>query len=510
VRRLLVVIVTMAVSATLFVAGRAVPASASAPSDQGSARVAAEDGEGDTGTETEGPSEPAEDETDTPSADPSDDSSGTPSAEPTDDDSATDGPATDDPAPDSTKGKAAARSSYKVASGVTLNSPLGNYNTKYAILRKIHGAINHAPKNSHIWIMSWNIYWQNSVDRLLEAQRRGVYLHILMDGGNYSSAVPNPSWRRLRAGVRKYNLAHPNHKSQAKVCKGACRRSSGGQAHAKFFLFKKAGASNYVVMQGSNNLTLASAINQWSDIYTHAENIDLYRFMVNRWKEMWKDRNPKTQWMRFENPKFQIYLSPRGTGFGSSESSDPLLKTLKATRCKGATGGAGNSNNRTVIRVAPDVLRGVSGTSWGWKVAYRLRQLWNGGCDVKVGYTILGKNIYQLLKRKAGRGPVPLRHLVQDFNGDKEFDRYFHLKVWTINGVIGSDKSAYWAMNGSSNISPMSAKSDENIGIYRPASIVKRYQKHIEYWFNNPPPSARVVPSRIKGVVDPYRNVDLD
>jgi len=477
----------MAVIATLFGAARAVPASASTP--QSGLRVAAEDGDGVASTDGA--------EADTTTEDtPSDDAT-----ESTTGDSSADG-----------AGRVATRSKYRVSSGVTLNNPIGPDKVKFAIINKIHGAITHAPRGSHIWIMSWNVMWQSSVKKILAAQKRGVVIRVLMDSGNASAEVPNRAWRLLRAGLAKYNKAHPKAaKSQAKVCKGACRRSSGGQAHAKFFLFEKAGASKYVVMQGGNNLTLASAINQWNDMYTHTGNVDLYRFMVQRYKEMWKDRNPKKQWMGYtDNPKFKIYLSPRGTGFGKSETSDPLLKTLNATKCKGANGGAGNGNGRTVIRVAPDVLRGVTGSSWGWKVAYRLRQLWNAGCDVKVGYTIMGKEIYQLLKRGTGRGAVPMRHLVQDFNGDKEFDRYFHLKVWTINGVIGSDKSAYWMMNGSSNVSPMGAKSDENIGVYRPASIVKRYQKHVEYWFNNPPPSARVVPSRIKGPVDPYRNVDLD
>jgi len=510
-RRVAVIAIVMVVLSALFGVARVSPASATSARGAAPAQAPGDD-EGDAGTETE---EPAEGESETPPAEPSDEATpgDTTSDEATpDDDTTSDEAEPDTSAPDdSTSSKVAARSKFKVKSGITLNSPLGGYKTKYAILRKIHHAIMHAPRGSHMWIMSWNLRWQNSVDQLLRAQRRGVIIRVLMDSSNSSRTVPNPPWRRLARGFRNYNKKVPrSRRSYLKECSGACRASRGGQAHSKYFLFEQSGRSDWVVMQGSSNLTLASAINQWNDLYTHAEKIDLYRFFVHRFKESWRDRSPRTQWMRYEHPKFRIYMSPRGTGFRSSDRSDPLLRTLRATRCKGTTGGAGNRHHRTVIRVAPDVLRGVSGTSWGWKVAYRLRKLWNAGCDVKVGYTVMGKAIYRLLKRKANRGPVPMRHLVQDFNGDKEFDRYFHMKVWAINGVIGNDTSAYWVQNGSSNISPMSGRSDENIGIYRPASIVKRYQKHIEYWFNNPPRSARVVPSRIRGVVDPYRNVDLD
>ena len=45
----------------------------------------------------------------------------------------------------------------------------------------------------------------------------------------------------------------------------------------------------------------------------------------------------------------------------------------------------------------------------------------------------------------SGRGPVPMKHLVQDFNGDGEFDNYFHLKAMSIVGNVGGDRSGYVA-----------------------------------------------------------------
>ena len=46
---------------------------------------------------------------------------------------------------------------------------------------------------------------------------------------------------------------------------------------------------------------------------------------------------------------------------------------------------------------------------------------------------------------------MPKKHLVQDFDGDGEFDNYFHLKALTINGVYAGNPASYVILNGSSN-----------------------------------------------------------
>lgn len=399
------------------------------------------------------------------------------------------------------------RRGYRVSPGITFNSPLGSRNSQFAILRKIHNAIKKTRKGQTIRIMSWNIMYMSSVNTLLEAQRRGVRLWVLMDQENNSAEVSNAPWRRLKAGIRSYNKRLPKAKrSHAKVCKKACRRGGVGAAHAKYFMFSKVRKSRNVVIQGGTNLTLASATNQWNEVYTYVDNPGVYGFANKIFHEMWKDRTPKTPWAAYrdDSGKFDLYFSPQRGNYRSGD--DPLEEALSQTQCRGATGRSGDKYGRTVIRTAPDVIRGKR----GMRVARMLRSLWDAGCNVRIGYTVMGKDIYRLLKKKGRRGPVPIRHLVQDFNGDKEFDRYFHLKVWTINGVIGRDSEAYWAFNGSSNISDYSSASDENIGIFRKRKIVRKYQKHISWWYNHPPRSRAVVRSRITGPVNPYRNVDMD
>ena len=76
-------------------------------------------------------------------------------------------------------------------------------------------------------------------------------------------------------------------------------------------------------------------------------------------------------------------------------------------------------------------------------IAQRLRELWTQGCDVRIAYTVMGVDVFRFLGQATARGPVPKKHLVQDFDGDGEFDNYFHLKALTINGVFDGNPDGY-------------------------------------------------------------------
>lgn len=394
----------------------------------------------------------------------------------------------------------------RLSNAVTFNSATGSKSDKQRIVNKIIGAIRRTPRGEQIRIMSWNIMSSTAVKVLLEAQRRGVQIFVLMDATNQSSEVPNPGFRNLQVGLSRYNKVLPSSmRSYAKKCMGSCRRGNSGSAHAKYFIFSAVGASKNVVIQGSANLTTASANNQWNDIYTYVDKPGLYNFTRAIFQQMWLDRAFYPTWKGYAAPTYELYFAPRIANPNDANPTtprDPLLETLKRVQCKYATG---SGTARTVIRAAPDVIRGV----WADDVAVWLKHLWDQGCDIKIGYTILGTSTGAILKRKSGRGPVPLRQLAADVDGDKVLDLYFHLKAWTINGSINNTR-AYWTMNGSSNISDLSRISDENIGIFKFASVTLAYQRHIEYWFNNPPRSRPVIPSRVPANLDPYANMEKD
>ena len=138
----------------------------------------------------------------------------------------------------------------------------------------------------------------------------------------------------------------------------------------------------------------------------------------------------------------------------------------------------------------------------------------------------MGGDVRRYLRNPSGRGAVPMVHLVQDFDKDGEFDNYFHLKVWTINGRMGSNPTAFMAFNGSANTSDLSTNSDEITGIFTTRYRVQRYQDFIDYWFEHPPAgydstgtgasggAARTNPWTQRmvqlGLIDPYAHVDLD
>ena len=167
-------------------------------------------------------------------------------------------------------------------------------------------------------------------------------------------------------------------------------------------------------------------------------------------------------------------------------------------------------HGRTIIRAAPDVMRNERGMA----IAQRLRELWTQGCDVRIAYTVMGVDIHRFLGRPTARGVIPKKHLVQDFNGDGEFDNYFHLKALTINGVYAGNPASYVVLNGSSNWSGYAAISDENFGILTRRSPTMKYQRFIDFWYENfpksVPHSATVARSIARGQIDPYAHVDMD
>ncbi|MEP9381930.1 phospholipase D-like domain-containing protein [Nocardioides cheoyonin] len=370
----------------------------------------------------------------------------------------------------------AAKKGYHVTRGPVFNSAVGPNSAKFAINNHIKAAIRHSPRGSTIRIMSWNIHSSAMTDLLLRAQRRGVRVRVLMDATNWSKEVPNRNFKRLKAGLAKGNKGRkPSRRSAAKVCHGSCRGKS-GSAHSKFFLFSWSGKSPRVVMEGSANITLAAATNQWNDLFTWVNNRKLYNFAVTVFAQMWRDKRVANPWTYTSSPPFTLAFSPEQ---GKRYSGDPMMNALNRTKCKGAKNG--NASHHTVVRLFPDVMRGKRGLA----MAKRVKALWNRGCDVRVGYTVLSYQAHAVLTSGGKRGRVPLRHMAKDTNGDGQFDKYFHIKALAINGVIGSNRSAFRLVQGSANASGLSAISDENIGIITKTRAVRRYIQHLTYWFNH-------------------------
>jgi phosphatidylserine/phosphatidylglycerophosphate/cardiolipin synthase-like enzyme len=390
---------------------------------------------------------------------------------------------------------------YTPHTGAVFNNPLDAGPVKYRVLNVVQDAIDHAPSGSLIRIMSWNIMSRSVVYKLLRAQRRGVRILALMDDSNRTE-LPNPDYARLHRGLIQQNRsAGKDRHSHARTCINSCRGSR-GQAHGKFFLFSKTGHKKHVLMEGSTNLTAAAALNQWNDVFTFVGNDRLYNFGSNIFQEMWRDKPVRNPYREKLAGTVQMMFSPMR---GQNYHGDRRLQLLNRVRCFGVRN-AGIAG-RTVIRVTPDVIRNRRGMQF----ARRLRYLWASGCDIKLGYTVMGQDIHRFLRQGTRRGPIPMKHLVQDYNGDGEFDNYFHLKAMSIDGHVGADPSAHFVVNGSSNISGFAAASDENIAIIRRKAATLHYEGYINYWFDNFPQSVPpTTTARRTPGFDPYAHVDMD
>ena len=400
---------------------------------------------------------------------------------------------------------------YTPKSGVTFNSPVGSASARNTILRKVMRSINSSPRGSNINIFTWNFLTSQGKDALLRAQRRGVRVRLLMDDQNVDQAG-NPPYRALRAGLKRGNRNVPaKRRSFAKTCEGTCR-GGGGAAHSKYFMFSEAGKARKVVIQGSANFTVASTTNQWNDVYTHRGDREVWEWANRMFAESVKDKRANKVYADRDFGNFRLMMFPN-TG---KKVPDPVMQTLNRVRCQGATNTA---SNRTRIRIFPDVMRNPRGNA----LARKVKSLWNNGCDIRVGYTVMGIDTGRILRSGSGRGPVPLRHMVQDTNGDGQFDNYFHMKSMSIVGNYGGDRSGYALLNGSANWSGLGKVSDENLGLYRAKGTTLRYQKHMNYWYDRFSGRSRLVfgagreavyedgtPVSPDGAVDPFARVARD
>jgi hypothetical protein len=351
--------------------------------------------------------------------------------------------------------------------GPTFNSAFGGPATRQKINNKILGAIRSTPRGETIRIMTWNYESPAATDALLAAQRRKVRVQVIIARGN---ARGNPSFTRLRTGLKNGNWkSRPT--SWARSCSQSCR-GRGGAAHAKFYLFSKSGSAKNVVIQGSANLTQAAANNQWNDIVT-THRAGPYKFFTRIFNQMSKDKPVKATYasQTFGTDRFAFFPG------GRTAKNDPVLQLLNSVRCRGASN---TKSGRTQLRILPDVVRGDR----GMKLARKVKSLYANGCDIRMGYTVMGIDIGRMLSQPTRRGRVPLIHMVRDANGDRQFDQYFHMKAMTVIGNAGGKSNTRKVLNGAANWSDDSAKSDENFGIYNRPEMVGRYREHADYWMN--------------------------
>ena len=185
----------------------------------------------------------------------------------------------------------------------------------------------------------------------------------------------------------------------------------------------------------SSNATDLAASHQWNDVYTmrrpQAGVYDEYREVF---RQMWRDKNVRPRVTAGSTGSDQVGLMPTPTP-AKAPSGTRCCKELNRTRCTGAR----NSRQRADQDPDRDDLlarQARQATSPGG-----CADLQNNGCDIQIIYAVVGNEVLRMLRHE-GRRPVPMRQIVQDFNGDGVYDRYLHTKVITIKGRYRGDRRA--------------------------------------------------------------------
>ena len=384
--------------------------------------------------------------------------------------------------------------SYDPRAGVRLNDPLGSPRRRNAIRNHVNRTIDSTPGGARIERLSWNIRDGAFVRKLIAAHKRGVSVRVLTARGNWKRENPNELMDRLAGVVAKSDRRWSNDRrpaqARSRIAKcGASCRGTRGIAHSKFFLFSHVGRSvkrptaTDVVMHGSANATTVAADRQWNDIHTVKNRPEVHAFFSQMFAESEIDRPAPYTEARFD--RLSVGFLPWSRGV-----TDPALDFLRKVECRGATGGSG-VNGRTQVRIGMTAMLDVRGL----EIAKRLKRMRNDGCNIKMVYAVMGNKVRKLLRSTSGRGPVPIRQVVQDWQNDGVYDRYLHTKYVAVSGVYAGNRAAEVSMNGSMNWTFKSLHSDESVGIVHHAGIRKKYAAAVDRLFANPP-KARFAASR--------------
>ena len=244
--------------------------------------------------------------------------------------------------------------------------------------------------------------------------------------------------------------------------------------HAKVFLFSHVGKRRHISMFGSTNLTKAAGNRQWND-QTTTSNEGLYDFFVQTFKEYAADTPVATAHDVYDGGRYRAVLFP-------VPENNPIAEALAKVGCHG-------KKDPTVVRIA------VAGwfDEFGLRIAQQVRRLWDNGCDVRIVTTLAGRKINRVLKRRSGRGRVPIRQVTIDNDHDGVPERYMHMKSIAIDGKYDGDPRRQMLFTGSPNWSGEARASDEVWVEVRDApELVKAYSRFIDSMYVGPAAHGKV------------------
>lgn len=390
---------------------------------------------------------------------------------------------------------------YSPRRGVMFSS--ANNKTRTRIQRHIAQSIRSTPRRATIRVFSWNIDSKIFTDALIAAHRkRNNIVRVIMADSLARQSSKNSSYRQLkRALARNGNRPRSRH-SWMKTCVNSCR-GGGGSAHNKFVMLSKAGKSRRVIINSSGNLTASARTNQFNDAYTLVDNRPMYGKFKQIFNQSRRDRRVRvpfqTKTVGNQTAMFMPYVGPGATG-------DPILKVLSGVKCRGARNSG--INGRTAVRVGQSALIGDRGIA----LARRIKRIWDAGCNVRLLTSEIGPQVQSVLNGRGGRGRVPWRQYVQDYDSDGYFDRYIHMKALTINGHYRKSRRKFITVNGTANWSESGIRSDEVLFRVADKRMTHRYQRRLSGMFQNPISAYTTAlgEANAKKVDDPFKYVEVN
>jgi hypothetical protein len=358
---------------------------------------------------------------------------------------------------------------YTPTTGAKFNRPIGTTAQQRAIFTHINKSIDATPPGATIRFAVYSFAEKATATRLINAYQRGVRVQLI-----FNKHTVYEQERRLRRALG----TNPNKGSFAMFCANSCRGTK-GQMHQKVFLFSKAGKAENIVMVGSNNMTRNNAVNQWSDIYTVANDPALFFTYSGVFEQMKADVAQSRPYIAATvngyEPEF--YPNPRVT-----QSTDPLYKALSGVTCLGAAegygapgkvdgDGDGTLDRATVLRIAQHAWNGDRGVYLAQKVAALKR----AGCDVKVIYGVgMGRTVKSVLANAA----VPM-------SGGRVKDKHTHQKLLFLSGVYNGSTAATRVWTGSHNWSDGALRRDDAvIEVASPTAYTQYHANFEDIWRN--------------------------
>ncbi len=311
------------------------------------------------------------------------------------------------------------------------------------------------PANGKIRIATWSFDDWAIAKALVAARNRGVSVQVVA-AKSANSGIASWRWLRKKLGSKLFRRGYPitaGMHSFARQCRGSCR-GPGGTPHSKFFLFDNVGATHKrnVVVQTSANLTEMAFEGQWNQAQA-MYSVLAYRDFYAIFRQMALRRKVAQPYhVKLMGPVTNYFFPrPRATA-----ALDPVMHNLNAVNCRGAT--TGDGSGRTMIRIIQYAMYADRGV---W-LAKKLRYLWEAGCDIAIIYSVSSRPVLSILRKRSGRGPVPMRQsVVKDPWGN--LVKYNHSKWMTITGHWHKSTASYMTFSGSANWADPAFGGDEQM-----------------------------------------------